>query len=81
MLAVLLMTLSSAVALVFVYFFLPALWRSLMIVDENLDAHEAGLTLVASRMSSVIFWVIFHFSFVAQVIHSARRAHRRTWLN
>lgn len=49
MLAILLMTLSSATALVFIYFFLPALWRSLMIVDETLDAHEAGFTLVASR--------------------------------
>ncbi|KAK2466423.1 hypothetical protein APHAL10511_002065 [Amanita phalloides] len=49
MLAILLMALSSIAALVFVYFFLPAVWRSLMIVDEALDAHEAGVTLVASR--------------------------------
>jgi hypothetical protein len=49
MLAILLMTLSSVTALVFIYFCLPALWRSLMIVDETLDAHEAGFTVVASR--------------------------------
>ncbi|KAF8351211.1 hypothetical protein F5887DRAFT_1068950 [Amanita rubescens] len=49
MLAIALMTLSSVTALVFIYFFLPALWSSLMIVDDTLDAHEAGLALVASR--------------------------------
>ncbi|KAF8639902.1 hypothetical protein AX17_001153 [Amanita inopinata Kibby_2008] len=49
MLAIFLMTFSSLLALLFVYVFLPSLWRSLMIVDDTLDAHEAGLALVASR--------------------------------
>ncbi|KAM6495649.1 hypothetical protein JOM56_008355 [Amanita muscaria] len=49
MLAILLMALSAATALVFVHLFLPVLWRSLVVVDETLDAHEAGLALVASR--------------------------------
>ena len=38
-------------ALLFVYLFMPALWLSIMSVDESLDAHEAGLALVASRTS------------------------------
>ncbi|PFH52596.1 hypothetical protein AMATHDRAFT_139594 [Amanita thiersii Skay4041] len=49
MLGLFLMALSSVTALVIVYFFVPALWRSFMLVDETLDAHEAGLALVASR--------------------------------
>ncbi|KAF8974691.1 hypothetical protein BDZ97DRAFT_1774896 [Flammula alnicola] len=44
-----LMALSSFTALLFVYIFMPALWLSIMSVDESLDAHEAGLALVASR--------------------------------
>ncbi|KAF8076059.1 hypothetical protein FPV67DRAFT_1776658 [Lyophyllum atratum] len=44
-----LMMLSSIAALLFVYIFMPALWLSLMAVDECLDAHEAGLAVVASR--------------------------------
>lgn len=47
-----LMALSSLAALLFVYLFMPALWLSIMSVDESLDAHEAGLALVASRTSS-----------------------------
>jgi hypothetical protein len=45
------MALSSLAALLFVYLFMPALWLSIMSVDESLDAHEAGLALVASRTS------------------------------
>jgi len=44
-----LMALSSIAALLFVYIFMPALWASIMAVDEALDAHEAGLAVVASR--------------------------------
>ena len=51
-----------------------------MIVDDTLDAHEAGLALVASRMflmnsnmSLFLFW--------PQVIHFVRRGHQRTWRN
>jgi hypothetical protein len=44
-----LMTLSSVAAILFVYIFMPALWLSIMAVDDSLDAHEAGLTVVASR--------------------------------
>ncbi|GLB33481.1 hypothetical protein LshimejAT787_0103650 [Lyophyllum shimeji] len=44
-----LMMLSSIAALLFVYIFMPALWLSIMAVDESLDAHEAGLAVVASR--------------------------------
>ncbi|KAF9008799.1 hypothetical protein BDQ17DRAFT_1348958 [Cyathus striatus] len=44
-----LMALSSLAALLFVYFFMPALWLSMLSADESLDAHESGLTLVASR--------------------------------
>ncbi|KAH9482946.1 hypothetical protein JR316_0005046 [Psilocybe cubensis] len=44
-----LMALSSVAALLFVYIFMPALWMSIMSVDESLDAHESGLALVASR--------------------------------
>ncbi|TFK73014.1 hypothetical protein BDN72DRAFT_731668, partial [Pluteus cervinus] len=44
-----LMTLSSIAALVFVYFFMPALWLSIMAIDDSLDSHERGLALVASR--------------------------------
>ena len=29
---------------------MPALWLSIMSIDESLDAHESGLALVASRM-------------------------------
>lgn len=47
-----LMVLSSIAALLFVYIFMPALWLSIIAVDESLDAHEAGLAMVASRMSS-----------------------------
>lgn len=46
-----LMALSSVAALLFVYIFMPALWLSIISVDESLDAHEAGLAVVASRMS------------------------------
>jgi hypothetical protein len=42
--------LSSLAALLFVYVFMPALWLSIMAVDDSLDAHEAGLAVVASRM-------------------------------
>ncbi|KAF9482018.1 hypothetical protein BDN70DRAFT_875659 [Pholiota conissans] len=42
-----LMTLSSLAALLFVYIFMPALWHSIIAVDE--DAHEVGLAVVASR--------------------------------
>ncbi|KAF5322910.1 hypothetical protein D9619_001051 [Psilocybe cf. subviscida] len=44
-----LMALSSVAALLFVYIFMPALWLSIISVDESLDAHEAGLAVVASR--------------------------------
>ncbi|KAG5716064.1 hypothetical protein E4T56_gene10790 [Termitomyces sp. T112] len=44
-----LMMLSSLAALLFVYIFMPALWISIMAVDDSLDAHETGITLVASR--------------------------------
>ncbi|TFK43270.1 hypothetical protein BDQ12DRAFT_718502 [Crucibulum laeve] len=44
-----LMTMSALAALLFVYFFMPALWLTLTAGDESLDAHEAGLALVASR--------------------------------
>ncbi|KAF8665665.1 hypothetical protein AX16_000118 [Volvariella volvacea WC 439] len=44
-----LMTLSSVAAIVFVYFFMPALWLSIMAFDDSLDAHETGITLVAAR--------------------------------
>lgn len=43
-----LMMLSSIAALLFVYIFMPALWLSIMAFDESLDAHEAGLAVVAS---------------------------------
>jgi len=43
------MTLSSLAALLFVYFFMPALWISIMAADDSLDAHESGLAMVASR--------------------------------
>ncbi|KAF8897206.1 hypothetical protein BD779DRAFT_1489505 [Infundibulicybe gibba] len=44
-----LMVLSSVATLLFIYFFMPALWVSIMAIDDSLDAHEAGLALVASR--------------------------------
>ncbi|KAF8204853.1 hypothetical protein BJ912DRAFT_1052173 [Pholiota molesta] len=44
-----LMTLSSLAALLFVYIFMPALWHSIIAVDDSLDAHEGGLAVVASR--------------------------------
>ncbi|KAF8225424.1 hypothetical protein L208DRAFT_1408505 [Tricholoma matsutake] len=43
------MMLSSVAAILFVYIFMPALWLSIMAVDESLDAHEAGLAVVASK--------------------------------
>jgi hypothetical protein len=49
-----LMMLSSIAALLFVYIFMPALWLSIMAVDESLDAHEAGLAVVASRKNLLI---------------------------
>ncbi|PPQ92398.1 hypothetical protein CVT25_008748 [Psilocybe cyanescens] len=48
-----LMALSSVAALLFVYIFMPALWLSIMSVDESLDAHESGLALVASLSPSL----------------------------
>lgn len=45
-----LMAISSLAAIFVVYFLMPALWLHIMSVDDSLDAHEAGLTLVASRM-------------------------------
>jgi len=53
-----LMALSTLAALLFVYLFMPALWLSIMSVDESLDAHEAGLALVASRTS----WFVLSYS-------------------
>lgn len=47
------MVLALAV-LTFVYLFLPVLQLAIMAVDESLDAHEAGLALVASRTCSPI---------------------------
>ncbi|KAF9468915.1 hypothetical protein BDZ94DRAFT_1129821, partial [Collybia nuda] len=44
-----LMVLSSIAALLFVYIFMPALWLSITAGDESLDAHEAGLAVVAAR--------------------------------
>ncbi|KAF5364314.1 hypothetical protein D9756_000775 [Leucocoprinus leucothites] len=43
------MALSSLAALFLVYFVMPALWLHLISVDDSLDPHEAGRTLVASR--------------------------------
>ncbi|KAF9534983.1 hypothetical protein CPB83DRAFT_843281 [Crepidotus variabilis] len=43
------MVLSSLAALLFVYVFMPALWASIMALDDSLDRHEAGIALVASR--------------------------------
>jgi hypothetical protein len=45
-----LMAVSSLTALLFVYIFMPSLWTSMMAVDDSLDHHESGVTLVASRM-------------------------------
>lgn len=33
---------------------MPALWLSIMAVDESLDAHEAGLAVVASSKPNFI---------------------------
>ncbi|KAG6831874.1 hypothetical protein H0H92_006991 [Tricholoma furcatifolium] len=44
-----LMMLSSLAALLFVYIFMPALWLSIMAVDDSLDAHETDIAVVASR--------------------------------
>ncbi|KXN87952.1 hypothetical protein AN958_07962 [Leucoagaricus sp. SymC.cos] len=44
-----LMALSSLSALLVVYFLMPTLWLHIISVDDSLDRHEAGLTLVASR--------------------------------
>ncbi|KAF9452157.1 hypothetical protein P691DRAFT_805350 [Macrolepiota fuliginosa MF-IS2] len=44
-----LMAVSSCAAIVLVYFLMPALWLHIMSADDSLDAHEAGLALVASR--------------------------------
>lgn len=48
------MVLSSLVALFIVYVFMPALWASLIAVDDSLDRYESGIALVASRTSNSI---------------------------
>ena len=48
MLALLLVSLISAFILLCLFF--PSVRMSIMAVDESLDAHEAGLALVAARM-------------------------------
>ncbi len=48
-----LMLISSLVTLFVVYFLMPALWLHIMSIDDSLDAHEAGLTLVASRTCKI----------------------------
>lgn len=60
------MALSSLAALLFVYLFMPALWLSIMSVDESLDAHEAGLALVASRTSPCSLCCLGPFSQILQ---------------
>lgn len=54
-----LMALSSIAALLFVYIFMPALWLSIMAVDESLDAYEAGLAVVASRASPSVLLIFY----------------------
>jgi hypothetical protein len=41
---------SSLAALLFIYVFMPSLWKAIIAVDDCLDAHESGKALVASRM-------------------------------
>ena len=70
-----LMTLSSVAALLFVYIFMPALWLSIMAVDESLDAHEAGLAVVASR-KHIFTYLDVHLS---QLSASIRKPIPRKW--
>lgn len=74
-----LMALSSIAALLFVYIFMPALWASIMAVDEALDAHEAGLAVVASRMYRIFASSALASYSIVQGTRSVKRAHRRTW--
>ncbi|KAE9405924.1 hypothetical protein BT96DRAFT_811602 [Gymnopus androsaceus JB14] len=40
---------SLLVALLFVYLFMPALWSSIIALDDSFDAHESRLAVVAAR--------------------------------
>jgi hypothetical protein len=77
-------TLSSFLAaLLFVYLFMPAVWLSIISVDDALDAREAGLAVVAARMFIPIFSLLITLYLsrarVAQVILSERAVHPRIW--
>ncbi|KJA24600.1 hypothetical protein HYPSUDRAFT_38657 [Hypholoma sublateritium FD-334 SS-4] len=74
-----LMALSSIAALLFVYIFMPALWASIMAVDEALDAHEAGLAVVASRMCNIPASSGLPSHSIIQGTRFVKRARRRTW--
>ena len=71
-----LMALSSVAAILFVYIFMPALWVSIMAVDDSLDAHEAGLAVVASRKSILHFFLSVSF---VEPSGSFRKSVPREW--
>ncbi|KIM45914.1 hypothetical protein M413DRAFT_440968, partial [Hebeloma cylindrosporum] len=73
------MALSSLAALLFVYLFMPALWLSIMSADDSLDAHEAGLALVASRMSPCPPCRLAPSHRYSKATHSAKQALQPTW--
>jgi hypothetical protein len=78
MLAMLLVSLICAFVLLCL--FVPSVRMSIMAVDESLDAHEAGLALVAAR-SCVLSLSKLSSSDVSvyQESHFARVALHRTW--
>ncbi|KAF7776300.1 hypothetical protein Agabi119p4_4693 [Agaricus bisporus var. burnettii] len=44
-----LLVLSFLTSIFIVYYLLPAIWLHIISVDDSVDAHQAGVTLVASR--------------------------------
>ena len=75
-----LMMLSSFAALLFIYIFMPALWLSIMAVDETLDAHEAGLAVVASSRYFSAFSPCTRLP-LPQEIPSEKAVPQQIWLN